>query len=550
MTRPNVAGLVQRFSAGWKAPNHAAPELSPKEAATVREAALQLTQTLDSMLLFKEEEERSAIVPIADSELAKLREQCRATLQQSKVKVVMLADGAVAQLQRILADSNPAAVHELPLVVCDIPEDTVAISYRHGGPDLRCKLPGDDDVFTVNANAVKALIEASFLKRPVWIDQICIASSKHKLNEAFQFMGALYAYCPVYSQINWNSDVDTYLSRGWVLQEFLLAEQLLRPDVEKRIKALILRFKVVGAHVQLYLRGLADLPASELLALIKPVLPTLLTEIKSSDNKIFQFLTNDSSAFWLEAFLELHEVVVKQASEPTNGLRFVDIMKRLELSKRCSCLPKILDSSTTMLDRIMKLQSPTDSMLGRLEFSFMTSALFDERDRVAATFGVYNMLSGKSVTHPCFAGSWPSIRGATLTPMQAGSGFGSNVPLKALPLAGTPQPTHVCPVILQADDTESDVRLVILAVSDVGHPFAIWTYANDLESHNPENIFSITATYAEEVDAHFHLSRGTIRVIFERLARTRIEDWESSALPSSSRYHRRFVYGEREVNVL
>jgi len=94
-----------------------------------------------------------------------------------------------------------------------------------------------------------ALSSAGLLDRPLCIDCICIPLAGHTLSEAFSYMGCLYSAVTVYSQVNWIDNVDDYLSRGWVMQELLLAKQILAPRVQKALNETIKKLTDLGNRI-------------------------------------------------------------------------------------------------------------------------------------------------------------------------------------------------------------------------------------------------------------------------------------------------------------
>jgi len=443
----------------------------------------------------------------------------------------------------------------LPFDPVPISQDSCAVSYRHGGDSIWCCLEGRPDLaISVNRGALVALEAAGRLGRSLWIDCVCIPVSGQTLGMAFGYMGCLYSAVCVYSQVNWIEDVDNYLSRGWVMQEFLLANQILSPKVEADLVETIGTLQGAQVRILDVLRSVVDVDATglpKLSASLDKVTEDLSRLLETRGVKILQYLTNDVHDFWFLQVRALNQLLKRQLQGPTQGTSSAEAAARHEGGKLCACLPRCFLLSRDVLTSVLKLQSPTPAILGRLENAYFTADLTVETDRLVAIFGVYNFLSKSEISGPVFSGVWPSLRGTRVRARNVASGFaGSSLKLKAFPV----ESLRVAPVIFEEvkDSPEAldKIRLNVFAVDAAGNVVGLWTFSQ-LTSTDPAHVFKNASVYASEIDSLFGLkTEGAIGTLFARLAesgKTLVSGRQE--MPEASRYRYLTHFGEVDITL-
>lgn len=442
----------------------------------------------------------------------------------------------------------------LPFSTAPVSREACAVSYRHGGEEIFCTVSDRPDVaLCINRQTLVALEAAGRLGRPFWIDCVCIPLSGHTLGDAFGYMGALYSALWVYSQVNWIEPVDDYLSRGWIMQEFLLAHQILSADVERALLASIAALRDAGARILAVLHAVLRADEAELAALaaaLDALLRDLLLLLASRSVKILEYLTNDVHSFWLLQMTALNALLQRQVAGPTRGGSPAELAARHENGKLCACLPRIFFLDATLVVSVMKLQSPTTDILGRLENAFFTADLSVESDRLVAIFGVYNFLSRSEIRGPVFSGVWPSLRGTRVRAKRVASGFAdAGLRLRGFPVHGL----TVAPVVFEEikDDPAApdNYRVVLFVTNQAGDMVGLWTFSQ-LASPEPAVVFAGAAVFATEIDGLLEIPEGSIGALFARIvAEGRALATDRVDMPPSSRYRYYTSYGDSDMHL-
>eukprot|EP00039_Didymoeca_costata_P000101 m.44148 g.44148 ORF g.44148 m.44148 type:complete len:380 (+) comp10051_c0_seq1:548-1687(+) len=348
-------------------------------------------------------------------------------------------------------------------------------------------------------------------------------------------MGDVYVAFPTFSQIHWKNseaDVKDYLSRAWVMQEFLVSETYLLPDLKALILQKVAEAEKAGAKIVKGMRALMEVVIEMETDKIGDELEDVLSRISSglSDYKsvlgletmVAQYWMNDQHFFWLSCMDtmlgKLKEAIssIKEGNE--NGEEA--ITPTLRAAMQCMCPPKLALVDTRVIERAMGMQTPNSNVLGRLEYCFLTSSLSVESDREYAVFGVFNALSETKVTAPSYGGIWPSLRGTQVATHSGSSGLGVGVQCLITSVTSS---LDVATCILYEKSDPLRRRILFLALRpDTPRAFALWTYSN-LTGDNTDDLGSDlkqAIVFAEEIDVQFKQEKGTIRQFINKLVDT------------------------------
>jgi hypothetical protein len=519
--------------------------------------------------------ELSKIVP--QQNVPELRSQAVKRLQECGVVCIRPIRGKFEsfQLPQDLSENTTGnSTMDLPFQLAPLTEQSIAVSYRHGGKTIHCRVQNEDGTGLVSLeadeHAIAACMATGTLNVSFWIDCVCIQSAGHSVSKAFGYMGHLYASLPVFSEINWKQskeEVLNYLSRCWVFQEFLIAEQRILPPVYDRIVAMCPTLNHLGQRVQTILTrciGVYPRPGTELRQLA-----TDFHELLWEMNQVFDtfecfvlsYWVNCAQTMWLFQMSRLGKILQCEPEEYNEielGAKLADAVRS------CSCIPLVLFVSKQDVARATRLQMPTTDILGRLEAAYIQLNVHTESDRSYAIFGVYNKLAGETVhiTGPVFRGLWPAIRGTKLTSQSCTSGFSSGTHVYLLPLMMEDEVMASVEILIPFAPPQGGAdkpRFVIVAYerrnAAAKNDFeycgrAIWTYGclpQSCITGDFKAAFDCIRVFAEEIDSLFGVATGSCSGLFKAIL-----DEGSSLAPfeveteSASLYTKRLQFAVKE----
>lgn len=438
----------------------------------------------------------------------------------------------------------------------------VAISYRHtgeqcdlvveggGGLNLDGTPEGSSRTFQVSTNAIKALTAAVRelpLQEAIWLDLVCIQGSGHTLQMALNYMGFVYSAFRSFSQIHWRApeDFQEYSSRGWVMQEFLVAESFLTPHLHVRLLTDLEHTREAGLQIfegfKVMFQGIGSYEGRKKgIVAISKAFKAFQSSLGLATS-IASYLSNDTHNFWakgVEKFLRY----AKQDNKRQGSAYVTELLIR---SKQCMCPPKICLLTSDVILRALGMQTPNSNILGRLEYCYVTSSFSFESDRSAAIFGVYNALSGENVSVPVFAGIWPALRGAKVTAQRGSSGLGEK---QKLLVTRVSEDLEVAACVLYEEDITKRRILLLALPTGSKRATALWTYSNligDGEAVGQD--FPQALVFSDEIDTHFDQKEGTMRKFLERVSEPSTRPSENARVNCApqSRYATCLQIGER-----